>query len=57
MAPRGPRPLSSLTADAPLSASDKIALSDAGLRKVAFPVVNGAVLTGVWLAFQEDIAC
>jgi hypothetical protein len=63
MPPEGPQPLSLLTAEAQIGVSDKIALSDAGLRKVvaiaivfAFLVVNGAVLMGVWLAFRQDIA-
>lgn len=45
-----------------VSTADKIALSDAGLRKLvavaivlAFLVVNGAVLWGIWIVFQTDI--
>jgi len=55
--------LSSLTDEAPVTVADKIALSDAGLRKLvaiaivaAFLLVNAMVLWGVWMAFKQDIA-
>lgn len=57
-----PQPLSVLSNVAQVPVADRIALSDAGLRKLvavaivfAFLVVNGAVLWGIWLVFQKDI--
>jgi hypothetical protein len=54
--------ISESAADAALSVADQIALSDAGLRKfvvgaivVAFLIVNGGVLLGIWVAFRTDI--
>jgi hypothetical protein len=60
--PSTAQPLSSLSNVSPVSTAEKIALSDAGLRKVvavaivlAFLAVNGAVLWGIWVVFQKDI--
>jgi hypothetical protein len=56
------RTLGSVLEDGQIPVADRIALSDAGLRKLvavaivlAFLVVNGAVLWGIWIVFQKDI--
>ena len=57
------QPLSGLLGSTEVSSvADKIALSDAGLRKfmvssilAAFIFANGAILLGVWCAFRNDV--
>ncbi len=60
--PAGLQNLSALADVAQIPVADRIALSDASLRRwvaiaivMAFLVVNGAVLFGVWSVFMTDV--